>query len=114
MPSPLYVPRTGHCTAQLHSVKEAASCLLGVVLLLAPSALAYGDGARSESCYDMMTNHTDTFSGRLAPPFSCEAPCQFSIQVVARVDNENNRMRVEENTTTYECDAVYEGNHCFV
>lgn len=78
--------------------------LLGVLVLL---ATGYKDGARTESCYDMLTNHS-SISGP-DPPMDCGDTCQFSIEVIARVD-EDSRERLEENITAYECDAVYEGN----
>ena len=71
-----------------------------------PVSLSYRDGARSESCYNMLVMHTG-FLGDIVAPMTCGNPCPYQLTVVGRVDAENNLL--ESNSTTYQCGEVY---HC--
>ncbi len=87
--------------------------LLATLLVVVSPATAYRDGARSESCYNMLTNHSNTFSGMpmMDPAEECGVPCPFSIEVVARVNDEDSREHVEEPVSAFNCGAVYEGRY---
>ena len=86
----------------------ALSVLLVASLVLAclPVSWGYRNGARSESCYDMLVIHEDGFrTPPVVPPLDCGSSCAYQLNMVGRVD-----LTVEEsNPTTYQCGEVY---HC--
>ena len=88
----------------------AVSLLFLVFLSLTclPVSLSYRDGARSESCYNMLVMHTN-FLGQVVPPMACGSSCPYQLRMVGRVVGENNLTVEEENSTTYQCGEVY---HC--
>ena len=69
----------------------------------------YRDGARQESCYNMLVEHENSFgSPRIVPPQVCQDPCVYNITVIAQVD-EVTRLRIPgANLSTYQCGTVYE------
>ena len=71
-----------------------------------PVSLSYRDGARSESCYNMLVMHTN-FAGQIVSPVTCDNPCQYQLTMVGRVDTQN--ILLETNSTTYQCGEIY---HC--
>ena len=75
---------------------------------LLPLSLSYQDGARSESCYNMLVMHAN-FSEQVAPPIECGNPCQYNLSVVAKVEIDNTSLYfVDEGTpTTYQCGGTY-------
>ena len=79
--------------------------LASLALTYLPLSLSYRDGARSESCYNMLVMHTD-FLGRIVSPTECGDPCQFQLLLIRRVF-EGNRLAPLE--TTYQCGETY---HC--
>lgn len=80
-----------------------------LVVLHIPLMESYRDGARQESCYNMLVEHENSFgSPRIVPPLECQDPCIFNVTVIAQVD-EVTRMRIPgANLTTYQCGNVYE------
>ena len=80
--------------------------LASLSLTCLPVSLSYRDGARSESCYNMLAMHTD-FLGQIVPPMTCGNPCPYQLTMVGRVDIENDLLG--SNSTTYQCGEVY---HC--
>ena len=72
-----------------------------------PVSQSYRDGARSESCYNMLVMHNN-FVGQIVPHMTCGSPCQFQLRMVGRVVGENNLTVEEENPTTYRCGEVYQ------
>ena len=81
--------------------------LVSLVLTCLPLSWSYRDGARPESCYNMLAMHTD-FLGQVVPPTNCSSPCQYELSMVGRVMGENNLTVEEENPTTYQCGEVYQ------
>ena len=88
----------------------AVSLLFLVFLSLTclPVSLSYRDGARSESCYNMLVMHTN-FLEQVVSPMACGSLCPYLLRMVGRVVGENNLTVEEENSTTYQCGEVY---HC--
>ena len=91
----------------------AVLVLLVAVLRISP-VYSYSAGAREESCYNMEAAHVDTISGSNRSSTDCfqfgAIFCPFSLEVVAKVDYENDRTVIDDGEiTTYECDEVYEG-----
>ena len=77
--------------------------LASLALSYLPLSLSYRDGARSESCYNMLVMHTD-FLGQIVPPMECGNPCQYNLSVVEKV----NASELEEGTpTTYQPGGTY-------
>jgi len=79
--------------------------LASLALTYLPLSLSYRDGARSESCYNMLVMHAD-FLGRIVSPTECGDPCRFQLLLIRRVF-EGNRLAPLE--TTYQCGETY---HC--
>lgn len=79
-----------------------------LTLTCLPLSQSYRDGARSESCYNMLVVHCDTFSGQIEPPMDCGSPCHYQLSVVGRVVAENNLNLMESNSTTYLCGEIYQ------
>ena len=73
-----------------------------------PLSQSYQDGARSESCYNMLVVHNNTFSRQIEPPMDCGSPCHYQLSVVGRVAAENNLNLMESNSTTYLCGEIYQ------
>ena len=82
-----------------------------LVVLYIPLMEGYRDGARQESCYNMLVKHEDTLRPpgfRIVPPQVCRDPCVYNMTVTAQVD-EVTRMRIPRiDLNTYQCGAVYE------
>ena len=81
--------------------------LASLAITCIPLSWSYRDGARSESCYNMLVIHTD-FLGDAVLPTTCGSSCQFQLRMVGRVVGENNLTVEEENPTTYQCGEVYQ------
>ena len=83
----------------------------GLVVFYIPLMESYRDGARQESCYNMLVEHENSFAppgNRIVPPLVCQDPCVFNMTVIAQV-YEVNRTRIPgANLTTYQCGNVYE------
>lgn len=79
-----------------------------LTLTCLPLSQSYRDGARFESCYNMLVAHYDTSSGQIEPPMDCGSPCHYQLSVVGRVDAENNLDLMESNSTTYLCGEIYQ------
>lgn len=60
----------------------------------------YQDGAREESCYNMLVIHPNASSQ------SCPNPCEVQLHLRARVEGGSPSSSVD--LTTYECGALYE------
>ena len=91
-------------------IAKMALCLFFLASLTftyLPLSWSYRDGARSESCYNMLAMHTD-FLGQVVPPTTCGSPCHYQLRMVGRVVGENNLTVEEENPTTYQCGEVYQ------
>ena len=80
--------------------------LVSLALTYLPLSQSYRDGARSESCYNMLVMHTN-FLGQTVSPTECGGSCQYQLRMVGRVVGENNLTVEEENSTTYQCGEVY-------
>ena len=86
--------------------------LASLALTYLPLSLSYRDGARSESCYNMLVMHTN-FLGRVVSPAECGDSCQYNLSVVGRVETEMGLNTLEyylldEGTpTTYQCGETY-------
>lgn len=79
-----------------------------LTLTCLPLSQSYRDGARSESCYNMLVVHYDIFSGQIEPPMTCGSPCHYHLSVVGRVAAENHLNLMESNSTTYLCGEIYQ------
>ena len=79
--------------------------LISLILSYLPLSLSYRDGARSESCYNMLVMHTN-FIGQTVSPSECSNPCPYDLRVVGRLNAENTLNPME---TTYQFGEVY---HC--
>ena len=86
--------------------------LASLALTYLPLSLSYRDGARSESCYNMLAMHAN-FLGQIMPPTECYDPCQYSLSVVGKVEiemglNTSVYYLLDEGTpTTYQCGEIY-------
>ena len=80
--------------------------LASLALTSLPLSWSYRDGARSESCYNMLVMHNN-FGGQVVSPTSCGSPCQYQLRMMGRVAGENNLTVEEEDPTTYQCGEVY-------
>lgn len=81
--------------------------LLVLVVVCGPAAvMAYSDGARSESCYQMNVYHEDSF-GFVDTSQPCGSTCTYSLDIVSVVDEDRNR--IPGDNTTYKYGATYEG-----
>ena len=79
--------------------------LASLALTYLPLSLSYLDGARSESCYNMLVVHTN-FVGQVVPPTECGDPCQYELRLVGIVNAESGLIPMEE---TYQFGETY---HC--
>ena len=79
--------------------------LASLTLTYLPLSMSYGDGARSESCYNMLVMH-DFWSSPVDPS-------QYNLSVVGKVETEmglNTSVYylLDEGTpTTYQCGEIY-------
>ena len=98
-----------HAGRTLTVMKMFLSLLFLVLLALTclPLSQSYRDGARSESCYNMMVMHTN-FLGQIVSPTTCGSPCQYQLRMVGRVVGENNLTVEEDGSITYQCGEVYQ------
>ena len=90
----------------------ALSVLLVASLVLAclPVSWGYRNGARPESCYDMLVIHEDGFrTPPVVPPLDCGSSCAYQLNMMGRVAGEDDLTVEESNPTTYQCGEVY---HC--
>ena len=96
---------------QQMAVSWAIFATFVLVVLHIPLMEGYRDGARQESCYNMLVEHENSFAppeSRIVPPQMCPDPCFYNMTVIAQVDEET-RMRIPEaNLSTYQCGTVYE------
>ena len=81
--------------------------LAHLTLTWLPLSQSYRDGARSESCYNMLVMHNN-FLGQIVPPMECGSSCQYQLRMVGRVVGENNLAVEEFDSTTYQCGEVYQ------
>ena len=77
--------------------------LISLTLSYLPLSLSYRDGARSESCYNMLAMHTN-FIGQVVSPTECGNTCPFELRMVGRVNAENRSTPME---TTYQFGETY-------
>ena len=80
--------------------------LASLTLSCLPISLSYRDGARSESCYNMLVMHINGFTGQVAPSTECGNTCPFELRLVGRVNAESRLTPME---TTYQFGETY---HC--
>ena len=74
-----------------------------------PLMESYRDGARQESCYNMLVEHENSFGfPRIVPPQACSDPCFYNMTVIAQVDEETRMRTTGANLTIYQCGTVYE------
>ena len=81
--------------------------LASLTLTYLPLSLSYRDGARSESCYNMLAMHTN-FLGQVVSPTECGDPCQYELRLVGRVNAESGSTPMET-VDTYQFGETY---HC--
>ena len=83
--------------------------LASLVLACLPLSWSYRNGARSESCYNMLVMHERNVFGTITvvPPVDCGSSCQYQLSMVGRVAGEDNLTVEESNPTTYQCGEVY-------
>ena len=80
--------------------------LASLALTYLPLSLSYRDGARSESCYNMLVMHINGFTGQVASPMECGNTCPFELRLMGRVNAERRLTPME---TTYQFGETY---HC--
>ena len=78
--------------------------LASLTLSCLPLSLSYRDGARSESCYNMLVMHTN-FLGQVVSPMECNT-CPFELRLMGIVNAESRLTPME---TTYQFEETY---HC--
>ena len=98
-----------------HKMPFSVFFLASLTLSYLPLSLSYRDGARSESCYNMLVEHRD-FEGRIVSPMECGNTCPYELRVVGRVNAESSGLNPESSglnpdldETTYQCGETY---HC--
>ena len=76
--------------------------LASLVLACVPLSWSYRNGARSESCYDMLVMHERNVFGTITvvDPVDCGSSCPFQLSMVGRVVGEDNLTVEESNSTT--------------
>ena len=79
--------------------------LASLTLTYLPLSLSYRDGARSESCYNMLVMHTN-FLGQVVSPTECGNTCLYELRLMGRVNAESRLTPME---TTYQFEETY---HC--
>ena len=88
------------------------TCALLVLLtvLCVPSVYGYSAGAREESCYNMEAAHIDTLTEMNVSSFDCFqfGDCQFAVDVLAKVDYDDQRAVIDMEISSYECGEVYQ------
>ena len=77
--------------------------LASLTLSCLPLSLSYRDGARSESCYNMLVMHTN-FLGQIVPSMECGNTCPFELRLMGRVNAESRLTPME---TTYQFEETY-------
>ena len=85
--------------------------LASLTLTYLPLSLSYRDGARSESCYNMLVMHTN-FDGDVVSPMECGNACPYELRVVGTVNAESSRLNTltpMDMDTTYQFGQTY---HC--
>jgi len=83
--------------------------LTSLVLAYLPLSWSYRNGARSESCYNMLVMHERNVFGTITvvDPVDCGSSCPYQLSMVGRVAGEDNLTVEESNPTTYQCGEVY-------
>jgi len=83
--------------------------LTSLVLACLPLSWSYRNGARSESCYNMLVIHERNVFGTITvvPPADCGSSCPYQLSMVGRVAEEDNLTVEESNPMTYQCGEVY-------
>jgi len=83
--------------------------LASLVLACLPLSWSYRNGARSESCYNMLVMHERNVFGTITvvPPEDCGSSCSYQLSMMGRVVGEDNLTVEENNPTTYQCGEVY-------
>ena len=93
------------------AVSWAIFATIVLVVLHIPLMESYRDGARQESCYNMLVEHENSFApvgNRIVLPLECQDPCIFNMTVIAQVNEVNRTIISGANLTTYQCGNVYE------
>ena len=83
--------------------------LTSLVLACLPLSWSYRNGARSESCYNMLVMHERNVFGTITvvSPEDCGSSCPYQLSMVGRVAGEDNLTVEESNPMTYQCGEVY-------
>jgi len=83
--------------------------LASLVLACLPLSWSYRNGARSESCYNMLVMHERNVFGTITvvDPVNCDSSCPYQLSMVGRMVGEDNLTVEESNSTTYQCGEVY-------
>ena len=76
--------------------------LVSLTLSYLPVSLSHRDGARSESCYNMLVMHT-SFLGQVVSPTECGNTCTYELRMVGRVNAENRSKTTYQFGETYHC-----------
>ena len=85
--------------------------LLVLATLCLPLSRCYRDGARQESCYNMLVIHENGSAPvdvRVVPPVDCGSSCDYQLSVVGRVAGEDNLTVVESDPGSYLCGETYQ------
>ena len=69
--------------------------LASLTLSYLPLSLSYRDGARSESCYNMLVMHTN-FVGQVVSPTECGNTCPYELRLMGIVNAESGLTPMEE------------------
>jgi len=83
--------------------------LASLVLACLPLSWSYRNGARSESCYNMLVMHERNVFGTITvvDPVDCGSSCSYQLSMVGRVAGEDNLTVEESNPMAYQCGKVY-------
>ena len=79
--------------------------LASLTLSCLPLSLSYRDGARSESCYNMLVMHAG-FNGQIVSPMECGNTCPYELRLVVNAESGLTPM---ETVDTYQFGETY---HC--
>ena len=95
----LVVHHTYLYSVQVMTTKDTKRfCTIWLMTVLSASLVGgYRDGAREESCYNMLVIHPNASSQ------TCPNPCDVQLHLRARVEGGS-----LSDLTTYECGALYE------
>ena len=101
-----------HTHALTYKEMVTTTCALLVLLtvLCVPSVYGYSAGAREESCYNMEAAHVNTLTVMNVSSNNCFqfGDCQFTLDVLAKVDYDDRRAEIDVDISSYECGEVYQ------